>query len=223
MSDSGCDEADEFGDEQDDRDRGVLTAADREYLRGESDLSEGSEFNTRKRIRQRIRDAILDFPLIFASLSDRDREKLFAELFASDEERSAAIEAMNAMVAFAFDGVREQGLTYNVLVNGGIRTAWERHVDENMMVVVDSEISATVEQRSMPLPQMTRVRRVLAEGYDVRDLTAGEQATLLLALESHSEIDPAAEAIESFDEYIDELYEATRELQDGPEDLDTGE
>lgn len=45
------------------RDRGILTERDREYLLGEIDdeLSENAEYQKRYQIRQRIRNAMLDF------------------------------------------------------------------------------------------------------------------------------------------------------------------
>ncbi len=59
------------------RGRGILTPADRRYLLGEEELTEGSEYNTRRRIRERLYNAILDFEIIFNHLSDEDREQVF--------------------------------------------------------------------------------------------------------------------------------------------------
>lgn len=60
------------------RERGVLSPADREYLRGDkSELSEGSEYNTKRRIRNRVRNSLLDFTLLFEHLDESEREKIF--------------------------------------------------------------------------------------------------------------------------------------------------
>ena len=48
-----------------DRARSFLTESDRAYLRGESDLTEGSEYNKERHIRERTRQAIRDFSLLF--------------------------------------------------------------------------------------------------------------------------------------------------------------
>lgn len=71
--------------------RGILTPADVEYLFGEADLAEGSEFNTRRRIRSRTLLGITDFRLLFEELSDRDREIMFDRPDRTPRERAAGI------------------------------------------------------------------------------------------------------------------------------------
>jgi len=82
-----------------DRDRGVLTEADREYLRGEKELSEGSEFNTKRRIRRRVKNALLDFSILFDHLDQEERRKIFTS---AEEEREPFIEALSAFFAFVY-------------------------------------------------------------------------------------------------------------------------
>lgn len=62
------------------RERG-LSRADREYLAsgGETVENEGTDVNTRIRIRERIRESIVDFWLIAEYLSDHDRDLIFRE------------------------------------------------------------------------------------------------------------------------------------------------
>ena len=49
-----------------DRDRGVLTQSDREFLLGrKSDYTEQSRRQKRSRIRRRVRNAVLDFSILF--------------------------------------------------------------------------------------------------------------------------------------------------------------
>ena len=59
------------------RPRGILSEADREYLQGEKDLSEGAERNARQRIRERVTEGLRDFELLWMCLSDRDLELIF--------------------------------------------------------------------------------------------------------------------------------------------------
>lgn len=67
--------------ERDKRGRGILTPEDRAYLRGETEYEhQQSEINTRKRIRSRLRNAILDFTLLFEHLDDSDRQQVFEQL-----------------------------------------------------------------------------------------------------------------------------------------------
>jgi hypothetical protein len=63
-----------------DRDRGVLTPADRRYLLGEADIEPKStiERQTRERIRNRLANSVLDLALLYAHLEDRDLRQVFA-------------------------------------------------------------------------------------------------------------------------------------------------
>jgi hypothetical protein len=63
--------------EDDGHPRGILTDADREFLSGERELSEGAARNARQRIRERTRVAIDDFELLWGCLSERDFEQIF--------------------------------------------------------------------------------------------------------------------------------------------------
>jgi len=61
-----------------DRGRGILTRSDREFLLGrKSDYTEQSRRQKRSRIRRRVRDAMLDFPILLEHLDERDREMVF--------------------------------------------------------------------------------------------------------------------------------------------------
>ncbi|WP_266082108.1 hypothetical protein [Haladaptatus caseinilyticus] len=61
-----------------DRGRGILTPSDREFLLGrKTDYTEHSKKQKRNRIRQRLRNAILDFTILFEHLEDRDRKNVF--------------------------------------------------------------------------------------------------------------------------------------------------
>ncbi|MEZ3115845.1 hypothetical protein RYH80_07935 [Halobaculum sp. MBLA0147] len=120
------------GGDGDDRDRGVLTAADRAYLRGETEPSSTQvERNTRARIRDRVHDALLDFPVLVEHLSDRDRELVFGDRL--DAAGPAAFDALVATVAFLYDGLEETDLPFETVLAEGINLA-----------VADDERSATV-------------------------------------------------------------------------------
>ncbi|SDZ92501.1 hypothetical protein SAMN04488065_1253 [Haloplanus vescus] len=62
----------------DERPRGILTPDDRQYLRGEKDLSDSAERNARQRIRDRIQESLADFELLWTCLPERDLHLLFA-------------------------------------------------------------------------------------------------------------------------------------------------
>ena len=62
-----------------DRPRGILTSRDRLYLDGVSGIKPKSqqERNVRANIRERLKNVMLDFPIISSNLSQRDRELVF--------------------------------------------------------------------------------------------------------------------------------------------------
>ncbi|MFC6723180.1 hypothetical protein ACFQE1_01985 [Halobium palmae] len=59
-----------------DNPKGILTAGDREYLRDKSLKSGSAERTARKRIRERVRDGIIDFSILLTHLESRDRAKV---------------------------------------------------------------------------------------------------------------------------------------------------
>lgn len=80
------------------RTRGILSPADREYLRGEKNLSSGAERNTRQRIRERVQEGLADFHLLWNLLPDRDLEQIF---YPEDRDRRQDIRSSSHQ-AFAF-------------------------------------------------------------------------------------------------------------------------
>jgi hypothetical protein len=110
MSDSG------------ERGRGVLSPADRAYLRGETDLaSVQSERNTRARIRERLSDALLDFEVLVEQMEERDRDMVFGERLA--EEGTEGFDALASAVAFLSDGVGRTDLDFETVLREGINLA----------------------------------------------------------------------------------------------------
>jgi hypothetical protein len=61
----------------DERPRGILSPDDRQFLRGEKDLSNSAERNARQRIRERVQEGLADFELLWTCLPDRDMKHLF--------------------------------------------------------------------------------------------------------------------------------------------------
>ncbi|SEH12972.1 hypothetical protein SAMN04487967_1063 [Natronorubrum sediminis] len=129
-----------------DRERGVLSPADRAYLLGEREMShDQSKRNAEARIRRRIRAGILDFDLFLHTLSEKDRRQIF-EKPASDE---AVFEAVRAMVAFAYLGLEESGRDFDAVLEPAVRSAEEylaaTRGDETVSVDVTFDVETTVE------------------------------------------------------------------------------
>lgn len=69
--------------EEQTRDRGVLTPADRKFLAGDADIQDESKRQARQRIRNRVKNSIRDFWYV-RGLSDKDRKMIADELWADD-------------------------------------------------------------------------------------------------------------------------------------------
>jgi hypothetical protein len=104
-----------------DRGRGVLTPADRRFLGGDVTLgSEQSRYDARYRIRQRTRNALLDFPILFGQLAARDREQVF------DPEREELTDAVADAVAFCYLGAAALDADPGQVIAAGVRRAEQR-------------------------------------------------------------------------------------------------
>jgi len=131
-----------------DRDRGVLTPADRAYLLGETEMShEQSKRNAEARIRNRIREGIVDFDLLVHSLDRKDRRQIF-ESTADDE---TFVDGVTAMLSFAYIGLKEQGVDFDRVLVPAISGAERAYgIDQrsaNVTVDVEFDVETTVEAR----------------------------------------------------------------------------
>lgn len=105
------------------RERGILSPADRAYLRGETELaSKQSKRNARARIRNRIRNGIFDLELLVEHLEERDRELLFAEQF-EEMDGTAAFDALVSAMAFLYRGIDDTSLAFETVLREGINVA----------------------------------------------------------------------------------------------------
>jgi len=79
------------------RSRGILSKTDREYLLGSKNYeNKQSEANRRQDIRNRIKDSLQDFKIIWPLMEDHDRNQVFASL--DDETVNNSIEAMISFI-----------------------------------------------------------------------------------------------------------------------------
>lgn len=120
----------------DDRDRGILTPADRAFLRGETRLrSEQSAYDARYRIRSRLRNAVYDLALLFEQLEPRDRERVFAE----EELDDALVDALAFLYLGVGDGDRSRKSTFLEAVHRAER----RRADGDCLVSATFEVERT--------------------------------------------------------------------------------
>ncbi|ELY45157.1 hypothetical protein [Natronorubrum sulfidifaciens] len=129
-----------------DRERGVLSPADRAYLLGEREMShEQSKRNAEARIRRRIHAAVLDFDLLLHTLPEKDRKQLF-ERTTTDE---AFLDGLRALVAFLYLGTEKYGVDFEELLEPAIRSSEEYLAatdrEANVSVSVTFGVETTVE------------------------------------------------------------------------------
>ena len=146
-----------------DRDRGILSPADRDYLLGDVEMShEQSKRNAEARIRQRIFDGVVDFDLLVPFLEEKDRRQVFERAHSEEE----FVDGLTAMLAFTYLGLKEQGIDFERVLVPAVRSAEEAYAVEQSATNVSVEISFDVE---------TTVQSTL-EGIESR-VAAGEPVT----------------------------------------------
>ena len=119
-----------------DRERGMLSPADRAYLLGEREMGhEQSKRNAEARIRRRIHAAVLDFDLLLHTLPEKDRKQLF-ERTTTDE---AFLDGLRALVAFLYLGTEKYGVDFEDVLEPAVRSS------EEYLAATDREANVSVE------------------------------------------------------------------------------
>ncbi|MFC4543008.1 hypothetical protein ACFO5R_13855 [Halosolutus amylolyticus] len=129
-----------------DRERGVLSPADRAYLLGEREMDhEQSKRNAEARIRRRIHAGVLDFDLLLHTLSEKDRRQIFEATTTDD----AFLDGLRAMLAFVYLGTERYGVDFEAVLEPAIRSSEEflaaTDRDESVSVDVTFDVETTVE------------------------------------------------------------------------------
>lgn len=129
-----------------DRDRGVLTPADRAYLLGQREMShDQSRRNAEARIRNRVHQAALDFDLLLHALPEKDREQLFERTHHDDE----FLDGLRAMVAFLYVGLDRHGVEFRDVLEPAVRSSEEAlaatDLDANVSVDVTFDVETSVQ------------------------------------------------------------------------------
>lgn len=111
---------------EDDRPRGILSPADRAYLRGEREFeSESGARQARRRVRERTRHGIVDLGLVFHLMEQRDRDQLRLEydpnsiyqLLAKDAEGAVAPDEL------VWDAINSDAFPWPIFTGGLKATA----------------------------------------------------------------------------------------------------
>ncbi|WP_254863525.1 hypothetical protein [Halovivax gelatinilyticus] len=129
-----------------DRERGMLSPADRAYLLGEREMGhDQSKRNAESRIRRRVRHALLDWNLLLHTLPTKDRRRLFEEI----QDDPALLDGLRAAVAFGYIGVTERGMDFETVLEPAVRSSEEaraaKNEDASVSVEVNFDVETTVE------------------------------------------------------------------------------
>jgi hypothetical protein len=145
----------------DDRDRGILTTDDRDYLTGRKNYSDGSERNTRQRIRDRTRNGLYDFEHLATEVAEKDITQLATSNGTVDEQ---IFDAAEDAIAFIFMLCRHapdtEAYTTNDRFKEILRNGIEKGVAEDH-TVLDFDLDL---QYGLPREARNRIRRKLRHG-----------------------------------------------------------
>lgn len=124
----------------DDRPRGLLSPADRQYLLGTREMThEQSKRNAEARIRERVRQGVLDFGLLVHALPEKDRKQVFASV-----DDDAFVDGLAAMLSFAYLGLREQGVPFERVLEPAVVKAEETFAATTLGTSVDADVTFEV-------------------------------------------------------------------------------
>ncbi len=116
-----------------DRPRGILTPSDRDFLLGrKTDYTDHSKKQKRNRIRRRVRNAVLDFSILFEYMEERDRNTVFDP---DDEERDAYTQGITDMLAFLHLGTMGYHTPFKDMLSEGVGKAEQRLAGSNYRMV----------------------------------------------------------------------------------------
>jgi len=121
------------------RERGVLSKADRRFLLDSDDEEKKSSKGrvTRSRIRDRIYDGLLDYSILVEELEERDRQSVFDQ-FSKDHDLQRG--ATNALI-FLYLALEEQNLDFETILVPAVESAEQVLASEE----VDTEAEIEVE------------------------------------------------------------------------------
>ena len=197
-----------------DRGRGILTPSDREFLlERKTDYTEHSKKQKRNRIRRRIRNAILDFSIIFEHLEDRDRETVFNP---DDDARDAYTQGITDMLAFLHLGTMGYYTPFKDMLAEGVNKAEQELAGSDYrMVTVDFNVD--------PVGQID-VDAVIdkLEFGDYEEVTDEELRAFVRLLSESEEFSATSlrsEMKEQMTEFIEQVNAATEQRDQRVEEL----
>ncbi len=187
------------------RPRGILTPSDRDFLLGrKTDYTEHSKKQKRNRIRRRVRNAVLDFSILYECLEDRDRKTVFDP---DDEDRDAYTQGITDMLAFLHLGTMGYVTPFKDMLSEGVAKSEQRLAGSDYRMV-------TVEFNVDPVGQIDVDEVIEKIEADEFERITDEELRAFVRLLSMSEEFSPDDAREGIKERVDEFVAAIRESED---------
>lgn len=197
-----------------DRGRGILTPSDREFLLGrKTDYTEHSKKQKRNRIRRRLRNAFLDFTILFEHLEERDRKTVFNP---QNEARDAYTQGITDLLAFLHLGTMGYYVPFKDMLSQGVsRAEQELSGSDYRMVNVEFNVD--------PVGQID-VDEVIdkLDGEDFDDITNEElRAFMRLLIESDdfSATELRTGMKEQMSKFVEEINQAAEQYDQRVKEL----
>lgn len=190
----------------DDRPRGILSPADRKYLRNPDELSRQAGYERRQAIIERVHQSLHDYPLLVSALDDESREKAFEDRFEepleeSIPEKEHTINILSSAFAFLYLGLRdtvgrETALeAFESIAADGVKQAF--HQTDTVIASVDVDVDITHGNPEKPIGEMTinELQEYAQCGEIDREVFVEEQATRLSSNNPKRDAEAFADAL----------------------------
>jgi hypothetical protein len=207
----------------DDRGRGVLTPKDRAFLRGEAEYEakSNSARRARQRIRDRIRNAVLDFGLIAEVMQDRDRETIFER--GANDDLAGFNDGLLGALWFIYGGVEHgqvrapTGLTFTELVERAVRRVEYDAMPDALrkLETVHVDVDVSVDRPSLTSINAERVASAVERGR-LDEISDDEARSFLRWLMEADALDAEA-AVDAVRDERDRIADAPDRTREGDE------
>jgi len=199
----------------DDRPRGILSKADRQFLRGKKQFKHQESYaNARARTRERVENAFLDMIVLDYCWEEAERDKIFANLDIMSENNKYASwrvqhSALRIALAFIYSGVEDSNQSFKQLLQRAVQHA---KVPKSRYSQGTYEVDFTVREVEPPeqIEIETVVEKVKQEEFD--NLTPTEMFVFIRLFARSEEFDPETVSTE-FNRRVAEFFGEDTELE----------
>lgn len=135
-------------DDTDERERGILSPADRRFLRDPEEYSRQGQYERKSAIKQRVYDSILDLSLLFELLPPSQRHEIFGRstgmgdmnFFGMFDDPQRLEHALRDGISFLYMSAENTGAGAGErLVREGVEHGEEKHGSHHAVVDIDIE------------------------------------------------------------------------------------